>query len=349
MQPARATVLAATLVLGGCATGARVQPPAAPLPATTGPVLTDDAAYAAALGEHARQLLEEGRRHTLAELTPRNLDHESLWSALRPLVDSAAGLHLTTIGRSVEGRALYAVEFGQGPVRVVLWSQMHGNEPTATLALADLLRYLVANRSHPEVRRLHERLTVAVIPMLNPDGAQRRRRENAQGIDLNRDARRQRAPESRALAAVHARLSPHFGFNLHDQSERVTEDGRRVAISLLAPAHDPDNSSLLTSRRAEQLAAVMRLAADPLVDGRVTRYDESYNESAFGNAMQSWGTSTVLLETGSWEDDPDKQHLRHVNFAMLLAALDAIASGALERAPLRAYESLSVSRPAGSR
>lgn len=297
----------------------------------------------------ARQFVAEAERHRVMGLTRRSLNHRSLWEHLGPVVDSAGGTHRTEIGRSVEGRPIYSVDFGRGPTRVVLWSQMHGDEPTATLALADLVRYIVENADDPLVRRLNERLSVVAVLMLNPDGAQRRRRENAAGIDLNRDARRQASPEARALAALHARLSPQFGFNLHDQSPRVGEDGRAVAISLLAPPHEPNSSDMPTLTRAKRLAAIMRVAADSLVDGRVTRYDEEYNSQAFGDAMQSWGTSTVLIETGSWEDDADKDYLRQVNFALLLVALDAIATGSFEHADLHEYDTLPGNRAVSGR
>jgi hypothetical protein len=176
--------------------------------------------------------------------------------------------------------------------------------------------------------------------MLNPDGAARSTRENARGMDLNRDARKQASPEARALASLHARWSPHFGFNLHDQARRVGHDGRLVAVSLLAPPRDPQQSNEVTRTRAKQVAAIMRVAADFLVDGRVTRFDDAYNSNAFGDAMQSWGTSTVLLESGVWDDDPENEYLRQVNFALLLTALHAIAVGTYRRAALREYESL---------
>src|SRR5690606_1593720 len=56
--------------------------------------------------------------------------------------------------------------------------------------------------------------------------------------------------------------------------------------------------------------------------------------------MQSWGTSTVLIESGGWQDDPEKQYLRKVNFVAILSALDAIASGTYEQADITAYASL---------
>ena len=60
---------------------------------------------------------------------------------------------------------------------------MHGDEPTATCALADILSYLVATRAEPATQQLLSRLTLLVLPMLNPDGAIRNDRRNAQGIN----------------------------------------------------------------------------------------------------------------------------------------------------------------------
>jgi hypothetical protein len=333
-QPAVALLL---LLAAGCAARPPASTPFAPLPepATEPPPSLEPAAVAGL----ARTLFAHAERHTTSALSPRTLTHGTLWQSLEPVIGTGA-LHRAQIGRSVENRPLYAVEFGRGPVRVLLWSQMHGDEPTATLAMVDMLSFLVENRADPLVQELEARLTIAFVPMLNPDGAQRRRRENMMGIDINRDARRQVSPEARALSALHARFSPHFGFNLHDQALRLTDDGRSVALALLAPPHDAGDSDNLVRIRAKKVAAVMRLAADALVDGRITRYDPTYNDRAFGDAMQSWGTSTILVETGSWEKDVDKTFLRRVNFALLLTALDAIATGSFELAHPAVYESL---------
>jgi hypothetical protein len=331
----------AVLALAGCASGRSPTVPADAYPgAGDRETATNGWLGPAVVATLARGLVEVAPAHEDAGLAPRTLNHASLWRSLGEATTGAQGVHVTEIGRSVQGRPLYAVEFGRGPIRVLLWSQMHGNEPTATLALVDLVRFVVANPGDPLVRRLQEQLTIVAVPMLNPDGAQRNRRDNASGIDLNRDARRQATPEARALANLHARVSPHFGFNLHDQSLRIGDDGRPVAVALLAPPHEPQPTELPTRTRAKQVAAVMRIAADSLVDGRVSRYEEPYNAQAFGDAMQSWGTSTILLETGAWDDDPDGRYLRRVNFSLLLTALDAIATRSYERVQLEWYETL---------
>jgi hypothetical protein len=345
-----ASWLIPVLALAACALPQRPATPSpVPEPDAT-PARADDdaAAYAARVKQLAGELLEYSGTYRVVDLSRRTLNYRRLWDTLGPLVDATPGMLREEVGRSVQGRALYYVRFGNGPTPVLLWSQMHGNEPTATLALADIIRYLSENPGDPLVRRLEERLTVVAVPMLNPDGAERFRRENARGIDVNRDARNQASPEAQALAALHARWSPRFGFNLHDHAPRRGADGRLVAISLLAPPPDPQHSASPSFTRAKHVAAVMRVAAEPLVDGRVNRYDDTYNPHAFGDAMQSWGTSTVLLETGGWEGDSEKEYLRQVNFVLLLAALDAIASGSYALADLQAYESLPPSRGAAN-
>ena len=44
-------------------------------------------------------------------------------------------------GKSIEGRDIYLVSFGTGKTKVFLWSQMHGDEPTATAALFDMFNF----------------------------------------------------------------------------------------------------------------------------------------------------------------------------------------------------------------
>jgi hypothetical protein len=181
-----------------------------------------------------------------------------------------------------------------------------------------------------------------MIPMLNPDGAERFRRHNAYGIDVNRDARVLSTPEARTLKAAHARFRPEFAFNLHDQNPRtrVGDSERLAAISLLAPAADEPGTDPVVALRAKHLAATLRAAAEPVLGAHLTRYDDSYNPRAFGDLVQQWGTTTVLIESGGWPDDPEKQVLRRTNFVLLARAFDAIATGTLERTPIERYGSL---------
>ncbi|MDH3458215.1 MAG: M14 family zinc carboxypeptidase [Gemmatimonadota bacterium] len=288
---------------------------------------------------------EVALRYRVAALAERRFTHRQLWDALAPFL-GRGGVRATEIGRSVQGRALRAISFGTGPTRVLLWSQMHGDESTATMALADIVRFLAEGGDAPLRRVIRERLTVVMIPMLNPDGAERFQRRNAVGVDINRDARRLATPEARALKALRDSLRPDFGFNLHDQGARNTvgENGLPVAIALLAPAADSARSFGPVRDRARQLAALLIAAAGDVIAGRVAKYDDTFNPRAFGDLIQQWGTSTILIESGALPDDPQKQHLRGINVMLVLTALEAIATERYTAVDIERYETVPFNR-----
>jgi N-acyl-D-amino-acid deacylase len=289
-------------------------------------------------------------QHRVDGLEERTFDHERYWSMVEPVVGATSALRLERIGESVEGRAINAIHYGHGPTTVLLWSQMHGDESTATMALADIFAFLAARPDHPLARRLADRLTVVAVPMLNPDGAQRFQRRNAMGIDVNRDARALATPEGRALKAIRDRVGADFGFNLHDQNvrTRVGDTDLQAAMALLAPPWGESRDDDDVRERAARVAGVMRLAMDSIVHGRMARYGDSFNPRAFGDLMQQWGTSTVLVESGGWDGDPEKQHLRLANFVGILAALDAMATEAYRDVSPDWYRSLPFNGPAAS-
>lgn len=276
----------------------------------------------------------------VAGLDDRRFDHETYWRTVSPYLGSEVSSRV--VGESAEGREIRHLTFGGGPTTVLLWSQMHGNESTASMSLADIVRFFDEQPDHPLARRIAEGSTIHMIPMLNPDGAERFQRRNAQGIDVNRDARRLQTPEGRLLKTVRDELEPDFGFNLHDQSAavRVGRSSRGVAIALLAPAFNEARDVDAKRRRATQVASLLIEAMDPLVGGHIAKYDDTYNPRAFGDLMGAWGASTVLIESGAWEGDPQKQHLREANFVGILSALDAIATGRYEQYDPGVYESL---------
>jgi hypothetical protein len=267
---------------------------------------------------------------------------EQWWEVATPLLSGERGFAVEDIGRSVEGRPLRHATWGNGTTRVLLWSQMHGDESTGSMALADLFRFLGEHADHPLVRRLHANTTLHFFPMVNPDGAARFQRRNAQGIDINRDARRLASPEGQALKALFDRLQPDFGFNLHDQQAgyRVGDTPRQTAIALLAPPFDASNGINDTRLRAMEVAAVIRTALEPYLQGHIARWDETFNPRAFGDLTAQWGASTVLIEAGGIDGDPQKQHLRKLYFLALVAALDSIASGSHAGVDVALYRQL---------
>ena len=276
----------------------------------------------------------------VAGLDDRRFNHETYWRVVDPYLGGTVTARVA--GESAEGRDIRHLTFGGGPTTVLLWSQMHGNESTASMSLADIIRFFDEQPDHPLARRIAEGSTIHMIPMLNPDGAERFQRRNAQGIDVNRDARRLQTPEGQLLKAVRDELEPEFGFNLHDQSAavRVGDSDRGVAIALLAPAFNAARDVDDKRRRAMQVSTLLIEAMEPLVGDHIAKYDDTFNPRAFGDLMGAWGASTILIEAGAWEGDPQKQHLRKTHFVGILSALDAIATGRYAQYDPSVYESL---------
>jgi hypothetical protein len=276
---------------------------------------------------------------------PPLIDHAEVVRRLGAFASAAPDLfRLETIGQSVEGRALEYVRVGSGDYDVLLWSQMHGDEPTATAALFDLLAYIERHRDAPIVRRILTSLTLHIVPMLNPDGAERFQRRNAQSIDVNRDALRLQTPEGRALKALRDRVNPRVGFNLHNQSWQtsVGNPPRPASISLLSVAYDEARTENAGRRLTKRICAVIRDALEPFASGQIGRYDDAFEVRAFGDNITLWGTPVVLIEAGPWPSlEPDPALVR-LNFIALVSALDSLATGRVERADPQRYESLPV-------
>ena len=233
------------------------------------------------------------------------------------------------IGKSVEGKAIYHMSIGNGPTKVLLWSQMHGNEATATMALFDLFNFFEGeNDDMDEVRnKLKEKLSIRFIPMLNPDGMDQWIRRNALDIDLNRDAATLTSPEAVILKNARDSFDPHFGFNLHDQNIYYTagETSTPASISVLAPAYNFETEVNDIRKRAMQVIVGMNRLIQEVAPGHVGKYDDAFEPRAFGDNIQKWGTSTILIESGGYPNDPEKQYIRKLNFMIILHALIEIA------------------------
>ena len=276
---------------------------------------------------------------------PPLVRHADVESRLRALRAAAPDLfQVEEIGRSVEGRAIYHLLFGRGSRHVMLWSQMHGDEPTATAALIDVADQFRRHRGEPAYARMLDALTLHIVPMLNPDGAERFQRRNAQGIDINRDALRLQTPEGRALKALRDRLNPEIGFNLHNQGWRTSagRTGQPASISLLSVAFDEARTESPGRLLTKQVCALIRDALEPLAPGRIARYDDEFEVRAFGDNLTKWGTNVVLIETGPWPAAEPDPYLIRLNFVAILTALDGLATGRVAQADKARYETLPI-------
>lgn len=290
-------------------------------------------------------------------------DAEKVSSPLSPLVDHAevrqrvmairdSGSPLFRVkeeGRSVENREIWSVSFGRGPFVVLMWSQMHGDEPTATSALFDLYEYIRLHAQEPAVAHLLDRLTVYTVPMLNPDGAERFQRRNVQNIDVNRDALDLATPEARLLKSLRDSLNPKVGYNLHNQNWRTSVGPplKGAAISLLSVAYDEARSMNEGRVLTKRLGAVIRDSIEPYAQGRIGRYDDSFEPRAFGDQLTLAGTPVLLIETGPWPDTNPDPMLVRLNYIALVRSLHALADGSVHQADTDRYDSLPENRGGG--
>ncbi|MGB5434809.1 MAG: M14 metallopeptidase family protein [Maribacter sp.] len=264
---------------------------------------------------------------------------------LQPLLAQYAANHLFTIkkvGESIEGRDLNLISIGTGDTHVFLWSQMHGDEPTATQAIFDIFKFFSSDDFNAEKQDILNNITLHFLPMLNPDGAERFQRRNLLGIDINRDALRLQSPESKTLKRVRDSIQADFGFNLHDQSTyynaELTE--KPATISYLAPAYNYEKDINESRGNAMKIIVFMNNIIQKYAPGQVGRYNDDFEPRAFGDNIQKWGTSTILIESGGYANDIEKQEIRKLNYVSILAAIYTIANGNYKDIPLEDYEEI---------
>jgi len=147
--------------------------------------------------------------------------HAEMLAFLGDLQKRTGAFAMETIGTSVEGRDLVLLRFpgtaGEeeppaDKLRVLIFTQQHGNEPSGTEAALALARD-IATGTFPGVQ---DRIDLYLIPRVNPDGSEARQRENADGVDLNRDHLTLSTPEVRAVHEVFQAVMPQVVLDVHE-------------------------------------------------------------------------------------------------------------------------------------
>jgi murein peptide amidase A len=149
----------------------------------------------------------------------------------------AAALATLVIGHSVQGRPIVATRVGDpaAPVHVLVVGDVHGNEPAGEAIVARLKRERLSG------------VAFWLVRTANPDGRAHDTRQNARGVDLNRNfpyrwapgalgtyypgPRAASEPETRALMTLVRRIRPQLAVYYHQHlGITVRERGGDVAV-----------------------------------------------------------------------------------------------------------------------
>ena len=248
---------------------------------------------------------------------------------------------LKIIGKSVLNKPIYLYQIGNGKTKILLWSQMHGNESTTTKGLFDFINLLKGDSELAQ--KFLNTFTFYCIPMLNPDGAKLYTRVNANYVDLNRDSQDLTQPESRVLRVQFESVQPNFCFNLHDQRTifGVADTGKPATMSFLAPSYNEEREINETRLKAINLIAGINAVLQDYIPNQVGRFDDSFNINCIGDTFQSMGVPTVLFEAGHFQNDYLREETRKYVFISLVASFAILSENDIVDSKIDNYLSIS--------
>jgi hypothetical protein len=206
------------------------------------------------------------------------------------------------VGNSTLNLPIYKFSFGAGKIKIAAWSQMHGNESTATLAIVDLLYSLEKNQELKSY--LLQKISLDFIFMLNPDGSEKWLRRNALDIDLNRDFNQESSLEIIILKELIKNRNYDYALNLHDQRTIFTTDGENPAtLSFLSPAENVERE--VTENRKKSMAVISFIFEHlkEKLPNQIGRYSDEFYPNSVGDNLMKAGIPTILFEGGHFQND----------------------------------------------
>ncbi len=255
-----------------------------------------------------------------ADFPNRYISPEKLFSYLQ----SNYSDYIKEVGKSSLGKPIYMMTLGNGKTKVVAWSQMHGNESTATLAMLDLLSIW---EKHPELKeKLFELIQLDFIFMLNPDGSEVWTRRNAFDIDINRDYLRMSSIEIKILKSIVLEGNYDYALNLHDQRTIFTTDGKHPAtLSFLAPSENVERTITENRKKSMAVIAAIYLQMKQILPNRIAKYTDEFYPTSSGDNFMKAGVTPILFEGGFYENDLKREKTREYYTHALYFALKAIS------------------------
>ncbi len=202
-------------------------------------------------------------------------------------------------GKSFEGRPIPAYlitdfdRFHLSKVRILVLAGQHGSEPNPVWSAVSLMRKLASGNN----RNLLRRCLFVVVPVANPDGFERRSRENAQGLDINRDWKNFRTLEARFVDSLIEKWKPHILIDLHEWTAVDSSNANEIELPWIT-----------TPSRRWLVQDFVRPVASQLGIS-VAQSSESSNLALFHRHYTTRGFTAFLVETRAGVDPAKKRRL----------------------------------------
>ena len=245
---------------------------------------------------------------------------------------------VSVIGNSEFGNEIYKVSVGSGPIKIMAWSQMHGNEATGTLALLEFLELI----SIEKLEDVWSELSFVCVFMVNPDGASKFKRRNGYNIDINRDAQAGKALETKFLKGQLKIERPDVALNLHDQRNIFGATGfaNPATISFLAPSYNREREINECRKKCMLLISGIAEGLRRQLGNSIGKYSDEYYPTAFGEYVQTLDIPCILIESGAALNDSNREIARKMNIYCILKLFSDLIDNSWNNRTIREYQAI---------
>jgi hypothetical protein len=129
---------------------------------------------------------------------------------------------------------------------------------------------------------------------------------------------------------------------LHDKNTKYSAgaSGKQATISFLPTSYNYAKEWNPARTRAMQVICGMHQTLEQFIPGYLGRWNDDHEPRAFGDNIAKWGSSLILIESGGYKEDTEKQFIRKLNFVAILTGLQAISEQSYKKFELKTYEAI---------
>jgi hypothetical protein len=247
---------------------------------------------------------------------------EEMFDHIKSLAHKNKNIQVKTIGKSTEGRDIPMLLFSKdskrpikGSHKPLIWiqGQIHGNEPASGESTLVLAQWLAEGK----LGDVLDKVNVAIVPRVNPDGSYYFKRFTANDMDANRDYLKVEYPEVQTIHQSIDDYEPEVILDVHEYTvnpaplKKVGANGSIASYDLLISSAKNLNIPEQLRKASDQLLlpnVFKTLEKEKLSyhdyytlatsdDGVLTATEGSTEARIGRNALGLKNTMTYLIET----------------------------------------------------